>query len=242
VSDPQAQFDWAVGEIEAAYQRLGHRLGWRFLLSSRRTFRAGASTMLLSHHPGGTSAPPNQGRESCENGSAYLVESWHDLPPGTAPLQVQIQALLACLGVAPEETLAAYFVPFRAQDQKALTAASASHAFAVQLWGRLLPALHPQVAVVFGNEAYAGVLQVLGSPAREIEVLAGWGNVKARLALCGARLIVRLPDLSRFQLFSREEGRAAMAGVAQRVAAFRKGDEMWAQQTVGEGGQHEQPI
>ena len=38
---PKKMFEWAVGEIEAAYARLGHQLGWRFLMSPRRTFARG---------------------------------------------------------------------------------------------------------------------------------------------------------------------------------------------------------
>ncbi|MBK9519673.1 MAG: hypothetical protein IPO09_20565 [Anaeromyxobacter sp.] len=227
MSDLEGKFDWAVKEIEQAYVQLHHRMGWRFLLSPRRTFVRGARTVLLSLHPGGNAEYPEQPKASCERGSAYLLESWHDRPPGQAPLQVQVQKLLDCLGETPDTTLAAYFLPFRAPDGDSMAQPEKSREFAVMLWNELLPALDPQVLVVLGADTYAGVAEVLGNAKYEIRMPVGWGSQTATLAQFGNRLVVRFPHLSQFKIFSRAEGLTAAEDIARRVEAFRKGSDTW---------------
>jgi putative restriction endonuclease len=223
----QPLFDSAVADIEAAYARLGHRLGWRFLLVPRRTFTSGVRTMLLSFHPGGDVEPDDQPKASSEAGSAYDIESWGGAPPGAAPLQQQVRELLHAFGETTDGTLSAYLVPFRAPRKEDLASRKESLDFALRLWGRLLPELNPQVVIALGEDAYAGVIEVFGKPSREDRRSAGWGAQSISLVQVGTHLVVRVPHLSQFKLMSRPEGRAAIEGVARSVAAFRAGQDWW---------------
>ena len=78
-----------VESINAAYTRLGHQLGWRFLAGPQRTFTSRTPFALITLNPGGARENPDHSRTSSENGNAYWIESWKGHPPGTAPLQLQ---------------------------------------------------------------------------------------------------------------------------------------------------------
>ena len=65
-----------VESIEAAYARLGHQLGWRFLVGPRRTFTADTRFAFITLNPGGKHENLAHPRSSSENGSAYWIESW----------------------------------------------------------------------------------------------------------------------------------------------------------------------
>ena len=81
-------FAESCAEIESAYIRLGHRIGWRFLNSPQRTLDASTTIALITLNPGGKVERPDHGRKSSEKGSAFVVESWrHGSAPGEAPLQ-----------------------------------------------------------------------------------------------------------------------------------------------------------
>ncbi len=230
--DLQPLFDQTVAEVEAAYTRLGHRMGWRFLLTPRSTFIHGARVLLLSFHPGGDREYPEQSRASSDAGSAYDLESWGGSARGSSPLQVQVRAMLEAFGEPTGRTLSAYFVPFRAPDSASMTSARASRAFAIGLWARLLPEIDPSVVITLGEDTYSGVGEALGAPTREIRRPAGWGKLDIVLGQFGKRLVVRIPHLSQFKLMSRAEGRQAVADVAGRVASFRAGRD-WTGEDAG---------
>jgi hypothetical protein len=66
-------FSSLVAEIEAAYERLGHQLAWRFLYSPARTLAPGTQIATVGANPGGrTYEPP---RPSVEEGNA-LEDGW----------------------------------------------------------------------------------------------------------------------------------------------------------------------
>jgi len=83
-------FTDAVTRIEAAYSRLGHRHGWRFLATPRSTLNADATLAVVRLNPGGELVDPSHGVESCESGSAYVHEEWKPSSPGDSPLQLQV--------------------------------------------------------------------------------------------------------------------------------------------------------
>ncbi len=61
-------FAWAVSEIEAEYARLGHPIGWRFLMTPARTLRTGVPTALITLNPGGRREPADHPTASCDGG------------------------------------------------------------------------------------------------------------------------------------------------------------------------------
>jgi hypothetical protein len=146
-----------IDSISVEYTRLGHTLGWRFLTSPRKTLVPHAPLALLTLHPGGSGRPdPSHGTGSCEAGSAYVHESW-GRPPGQAPLQTQVRALFAWLGRDPDDSLSAYFIPFRSPSYEALPARQASWTFAVRLWRDILSQVHPTLVVCLGSEVERGL-------------------------------------------------------------------------------------
>ena len=60
--------------------RYGHRLGWRFLATPRRTLSRDARVAFLTLNPGGDRVDPTHGVASCEAGSAYVHDAYVPLP------------------------------------------------------------------------------------------------------------------------------------------------------------------
>ncbi|WP_242396378.1 hypothetical protein [Anaeromyxobacter oryzisoli] len=135
--------------------------------------------------------------------------------------------MFALLQTSPDETLSAYFVPFRAPIWQEMQAPADTLAFARELWRILLAELEPEVLVVNGADAFDQLATVLPRPAHVFERPAGWGNQRVAFAECGGTLAIRIPTLSRFKLFSRAEGRVAMEDVARRVDLFRRRSDEW---------------
>jgi hypothetical protein len=104
--------------IQAAYQRLGHRLGWRLLTCPARNIES-ATVALVTINPGGANFEPP--RWSVEAGSAYVIERWKGRPPGQETLQRQVRRMFEIMNVKPAEALSGYLVPFRSPSWGALS-------------------------------------------------------------------------------------------------------------------------
>jgi hypothetical protein len=69
-----ALFDEVAADIQGAYEKLGHSLGWRFLYTPAKTLSAEAPLLFAGLNPGGRSFEST--RASSETGNAYRVEPW----------------------------------------------------------------------------------------------------------------------------------------------------------------------
>lgn len=80
--------------IEGEAERREHKLGWRLLMSPWSTLSS-ARSAIITMNPG---TPRDSAKRpsviewevprlSVEQGSAYRLESWWNMPQGTAPLQ-----------------------------------------------------------------------------------------------------------------------------------------------------------
>src|SRR4051812_36399658 len=85
--------------IEAEYERLAHTLGWRLLTCPARNVES-ASVALITSNPGGSVREPP--RWSVEDGSAYVIESWKNRPPGEENLQRQVRRMCEVMRLHPE--------------------------------------------------------------------------------------------------------------------------------------------
>jgi hypothetical protein len=151
--------------IDAACERFGHKLGWRFLTSPEHNFQT-ARVALVTINPGGAVYEPPQW--SVENGSAYVVESWKGRQPGTEKLQSQVRRMFKLADVAPEDVLSGYFVPFRSPTWSALARKSESLHFAERLWREAFRrAENLQIVIAFGKDVAAYVAPLLD--AREMK-------------------------------------------------------------------------
>ncbi len=225
-------------EIESAYLRLGHRMGWRFLNSPRITFASNTPIALITLNPGGSAAPPDHGRESSESGSAYIVESWpRGSGPGEAPLQREIRGLFAMLAAAQgsalsgdtllHQSLAAYFVSFRSPTFRALEQPGESLAFASQLWTRLFKHLDPKLVITIDRRTTHCLVRILSEKfgvAPSVQSFPiGWGKYAADVLSFEAggslRTVLRFPHLSRFKIFQRAQSRPDLRPYLERVIA-----------------------
>ena len=229
-----------VETISAAYTRLGHRLGWRFLAGPRRTFTSRAPFALITLNPGGSHEDPDHPRTSSENGSAYWIESWKGYPPGTAPLQFQFQELFARIvtivdasesprAFVENRVLVAHFVPFRSPSLDTLHRRSESIAFARQFWAELLAECLPRTILTIDRVTFKNLHGIISN--RLAAVVAhrrfptGWGRYTAeafrfQMSERGETVtLARLPHLSRFRLMSNEACRQPVQDFLDYVCA-----------------------
>lgn len=205
--------------IQRAHDRLGHRHGWRFLCSPIATLTE-AAVAFIGINPGGAADQSTHGRYSVEGGSAFVDEVWpedSDRAPGTSPLQVQVRALFAMLGVEPTAVLAGNLIPFRSSREGTLHASAASTHFGIELWRAVFAEHRPPLVITHGRTPSVAVAELLGADAPET-IATGWGNTKGtRWRFSGGHLVC-LPHLSTFKLLSRDECREPLRellGVAE---------------------------
>lgn len=200
-------------QIESEYQRLGYRLGWRFLMGPMRTLTT-ARVAVISLNPGGDR--PHGPDWSSEDGSAYRIEAWRwrgrIQPPGQDPLQRQVQRLCALLHVHPDDLLAGQFVPFRSPDWGSLSNKPEALAFARRLWSEVFARHQPEVVTCIGKSPHGPEIAALLDARLVDRIPAGWGDqMLERYAFDGAKRLIVLPHLSRFQLFGRAASAAALS-------------------------------
>ena len=222
--------DHCHARIDAAYEELGHKIGWRFLTGPSRTYIEDTRHAFITLNPGGAAEDLEHPRLSSEGGSAYWIERWLGHPCGDAPLQRQVQELFAKVAriVAPDVisprnfveswVLTAHFIPFRSPKSKDLHRPDESLDFARKLWSDIFAAWTPRTILTIDRKTFGKLQDILKKTrsARIVEKASfptGWGKYPAdavRLQLPGCDDVVilgRLPHLSRFKLFAHEESR-----------------------------------
>jgi hypothetical protein len=194
-------------DIEREYQRLGLKKGWRFMTCPKENLNR-ASVALIDTHPGGT--VPHGSKWSCEEGSAYEIESWDGHPVGSAALQVQVQKMCKRLSISPSELFSAHFVPFRSPSWQEMPRKKEVLAFSCRLWAWFLPRMRANKVICIGTLAREEVVKLSGMISEIKKFESGWGKQFIyRYKTNDDRFIFGLPHLSRFKLFSREESIAA---------------------------------
>jgi len=192
--------------IEAEHDRLGYSAGWRFIMTPERTL-ANAEVAIIGLNPGGNRrhGPP----WSQEEGNAYFIESWGGKIAGGDPLQRQVQRMCQVLGVRKDDVFAAQFVPFRSNRWKELPRRREALAFSRQLWSWALPQMKAKLFLCIGKDVAPEVAGLLGA-SWVGAVQAHWGNHTIdRYRTPDGRLILGLPHLGTYKLFSRAVSEAA---------------------------------
>jgi hypothetical protein len=118
--------------------------------------------------------------------------------------------------------MSAYFIPFRSPSIAALPFRKESLKFAIGLWGGIFASWLPRLVITIDNQSFKTIVGIVSArpnvratDARRFPT--GWGAYQAdAIRLSGLRddgtvTIVRLPHLSRFQLFG-NPGRAPQLG------------------------------
>ena len=200
-------------EIEIEYRRLGYSIGWRFA-NCPWSYAKSAKLLLVSLNPGGHVADGPHWPQ--ELGSAYRIERSKGLQPGEETLQKQVLALFDYLSLRDDEVFSAYYVPLRSPSWDKLKRRDEALDCSRSLWHWLMPQVGFDRIVTIGHLAGARLAGLLGATA-DATIKAGWGMASAkRYRLPDGRPIIALPHLSRYQLFGRPEGRAALDEIFDR--------------------------
>ncbi len=232
-------FESCCADIESAYHRLGHRLGWRFLSGPKETLSSASRIAFITLNPGGDFDSPDHPHESQEAGSAFLVESWDGRPAGQSKLQIQVGAMFGHLAARMGDgnlkalmnsTLTGHFIPFRSPSFDLLSNKTESLEFGEQLWARIFEHIAPQIIITMDTHSFKRVRGIIkhrrpGEPERHMQLPTGWGNYMADIVHYGEPghrvTLARLPHLSRFTIFTSAKCRAAVPRLMDEIAPTR---------------------
>lgn len=207
----QKLFQDLVSSIRNKYDEMDYKLGWRFLTSPKSTVSKNTDSVFITLNPGGSVIAHEAQQESCEDGSAYLVEQWGKNTPGNAPLQRQIQSLYRHLGWEFDDVLSGQFVPFRSPSWDDLPNCQCALQFGTEIWSKLLDVIQPSTVIAMGKSKLRHPIRtILGSPEYSANISVGWGNITAGLDIYSDYRFVSLPHLSRFQIIDRPESEAGL--------------------------------
>lgn len=197
-----------ITRISTEYSAGGYGLGWRLLMGPAQTLQS-ARIAFLGLNPGGSNVDTAHGEFSVEAGSAYVVESWGDHPPGESPLQQQARALFAMLSVEPVDVLAGNLIPFRSQSFRTLPNRNRAMAFGKSLWREILNSIEPEIVITMSADVTKVVANLLDaeSPHR---IPVGWGSVTGMRSNFEMGTLIGLPHLSRYRIFGRDKSAAAL--------------------------------
>ncbi len=195
--------------IEHKYSVGPYDLGWRFLYSPESTLK-NAKVAFLGMNPGGDKNPENHAEFAMEAGSAYVLETWKEKPPGEEKLQMQVRKLFDMLGVEPSEVLTGNIVPFRSPSWSKLCDRKNASAFGLQLWDKVFKLTKPELTIAMGGEAIKSTCAILNVKDCE-RVPVGWGNICAKKGSYEGGTFVGLPHLSRFSIIGRSESEKALS-------------------------------
>jgi hypothetical protein len=230
-------FERCCADIESEYDRLDHRLGWRFLSGPKSNLKKPTRLALITLNPGGNYDPPDHPHESQEQGSAYLVERWDGAMAGQSKLQRQVGEMFVHLAARmgrPDykalmhNTLAGYFIPFRSSSFVGLQRRADSIAFGCRLWTEIFNHIAPEIVITIDTHSFKHIGAILrakkrSATERSIQMPTGWGNYMADIvdfdSPSGNVRLVRLPHLSRFGIFGRPQGREAVSKLMDAIAA-----------------------
>lgn len=204
-------FDSLVSDIENEYRRLGLSLGWRFLTCSQKNLSPETDVLFLTLNPGGSINRADHPPASCEDGSAYLVESWSGAAPGQSKLQKQVRALFKLISTDIESVLTGQLVPFRSPSWSELPRRAECLEFGKRLWKEIIDYVQPTLIIAMGKSQLRPALHdICGQPEESRDILVEWGSISAGLDLLPGTRIVSLPHLSRFGIMTRVQSQPAL--------------------------------
>ena len=196
-------------KIESAYLDGGYSLSWSFLSSPLANLNS-SKVALLGLNPGGGSIGHYHPSFSCEDGSAYVIESWGGRPAGTSKLQQQVRKLFAALALEPSSVLSGNIVPFRSPNWAALSNRTEALLFGKSIWRELFSHWTPELVVCLGEDSARTVRNILGIQNLE-RILVGWGNCTLSIGQTETCRVIGLPHLSRFAIIGRSQNEDALA-------------------------------
>lgn len=186
--------------IQAEYERLGYTKGWNFLACREERLRD-AQIAIVGLNPGGGGDKDDgyswRGVWSCQNNSFCVDDS---------EMRGQVCEWHRVIGVDPEATLCAQFIPFRSPDIRRLGNRPAAVAFARAWWTEVLETTPASLFLVMGKYAAWHIADLLKAKPVPINLQTGWGRATIDISdSSDGRRVVAMPHPSRFKLFGRDE-------------------------------------
>ena len=201
--------------ITREHDRLGMRLGWRFLMCPEARARD-AEVAVVTLNPGGTRRVDTEWSQ--ERGNAYYIESWGGQTPGRDKLQVQVQTLVKAIGHDKDSVLAGCFIPFRSRNFADLPRKSDAIQFSRRLWAATLEQSSARLFLCVGKNIVGENLAELIGARPIAAVPMHWGDQTINLYQSpDGRAVVAFPHFSRFPPFSSPERAKAAIDAIQKV-------------------------
>lgn len=227
-------FEDITKKIKTEYTTGGNKLGWRFLLNSKNTLQENNGIIFVTLNPGGSKIITEHGVESCENGCAYLVESWKGNKPGESILQKQFQALFKEIAkrLSIEDykevlnsSLCSYFIPFRSKSYRVLINKKRAVNFSISIWSEILSSINFKIIICIDKVTFKSIKKILVNfnytKTMSAKFNIGWGDYSADINKYKVDnkivSIIRFPHLSRFAIFNRAESRAHIKVIFDEV-------------------------
>ena len=187
--------------LRGAERKHGFDRGFHLLYSPWKTL-ATPKAIFLSLNPSEAPEGADIRKVSDERGNSYWVER------RTTKSKITAQFLLMCdfLELSHEEVLAGTFSPFRSDRWKDLSLEQRKAGISIgeEFWGDVLANTTAQVLIACCPEAARFGAEVWQLEEKQ-KLPSGWGNYTIDRWEGSGRLVVRLPHLSTFQLFSRPQ-------------------------------------
>jgi hypothetical protein len=230
-------FEELIQDIETEYNSNSNDLGWRFLQTARKTLEENNAIFLITSNPGGSKS--SESVESCENGCAYISESWRGKAPGASKLQVQVQLLFqeisTRLGIEGykkfmESSVCGHFIPFRSPSLDLLKEKDRSISFSKRLWKKILSNLKFKLIICIDKNTYENVTEILLELSyNKVETKKypiAWGNYSASITNLeksnDRACLLWFPHLSTFSIFGREKSKEAVNIILKEALKYYK--------------------
>jgi hypothetical protein len=205
---------------------LDHKLGWRFINSSKETIQKNSGIGIITLNPGGKIFEKpvfslNKGK------NAYLDENWGDFNIGEDPLQIQIKALFEEINKRilyssdfkdlMRASFMAHFIPYRSHSYDDLKNKRETLILSKNIWVSFIGSklFNFKILICIGKKQFEILEEILMGNSNFMKIksnfiLTGWGNYQSEISTFSDNKntfkLVYLQHLSRFKIFNRREG------------------------------------
>ncbi len=201
--------------VWAEYERLGYDQGWVFAMTPLANL-ATARAIVVGLNPGGDD---DQGIWESSNRNAYFTGRWIPGSDSLMPIQTQIAALHELLHLGPDDVFAGQFIPFRSVSLNTLAHQTEAFGFALKLWTWVISQTPANLYLCLGKAVAYNIASLLDAKLDGCWP-SGWGTTTVgRYVSASGKVVVELPHLSRYLLFSMGPDKLQMAKAAILSAA-----------------------
>ncbi|MEV3828214.1 hypothetical protein RI534_02800 [Aeromonas allosaccharophila] len=219
--------------IENKYDNLKNDMGWDLLFCRYENMLSPQYPVaFFGINPGG--GPCDTKAISVESECAYYNERWKGCKKGNAPLQQQMKHLYTMigdeLGVSYKQlmdgSLMTNYIPARSRNWHSLKGKNEWLEHARQIWGERVKQVHCKLYIAISKIVFDELDSHLTNQGfqmvENIDEQIGWGRVRYQIQRYErgdqVSLIVRLPHLSTYKIFSRPACQSAIDRIKIEIA------------------------